>query len=317
VTDAEETTAGRRLLSGWGRTAPSAGELVTVAGADDVAAVLAAAAGTGRSVVARGLGRSYGDAAQCAGGIVLDLTGHDAVLDVDLDAGWVTVEAGVSLEALMRRFVPRGWFVPVTPGTRYVTVGGAIAADIHGKNHHRDGSFATHVTAITLATPTGVRRLTPESDPELFWATIGGMGLTGVVLDATLRLLAVETAQVVVDTERATDLDDLMARMTARDDDYRYSVAWIDCLAKGRRLGRAVLTRGDHASVSDLPPARRRALGGFVPRRETKAAPPCRNWISSPSCSKAPARAKSRRPWPLCGCSPCCSATTRWGRTRC
>ena len=248
------TTAERRLLSGWGRTAATAADVVRPDGADAVAGALAGA--NGRGALARGLGRAYGDAAQNAGGRVIDTTAMTRFLDIDLERGRARVEAGVSLDALLDAMLPHGWFLPVTPGTAYVTVGGAIASDVHGKNHHRDGSFCEHVESLVLLTPSGERReLTPADD--LFWATAGGMGLTGVVLDATVRMTAVETAWVREDVERAENVDDCMARMEQRDDDYRYSVAWIDCLARGRRLGRSVLIRGDHARLEDLPEAER------------------------------------------------------------
>ena len=256
----------RRTLTGWGRTAPSACDVAHVRSGEDVDLLLAAAAESGRSVLARGLARSYGDAAQCAGGIVIDTTGLDAVLDFDFDTGLVRVGAGTSLDALMRGFVPRGWFVPVTPGTRYVTVGGAIAADVHGKNHHRDGSFCLHVTRLSLATPSGRLEVSPERDPELFWATAGGMGMTGIVVEATIRMVPLDTAVMIVDTERARNLDDCMDRMAGHDAEYRYSVAWIDCLARGAKMGRSVLTRADHASLEDLPTARRSESLDFAPR---------------------------------------------------
>jgi decaprenylphospho-beta-D-ribofuranose 2-oxidase len=207
------------------------------------------------------MGRSYGDAAQNAGGTVVDMTALDGIRDIDLEHGTVTAEAGVSLDTLMRRLLPQGWFLPVTPGTRYVTVGGAIAADIHGKNHHRDGSFCDHVTSLVLCTPDGeLRRITPEDAPDVFLATAGGMGLTGIVLEATVRLIPVATTWMLIDTERTRDLDDVLDRMQRRDDDYQYSVAWIDCSARGARLGRSVLTRGHHARRDDLPTGHNGAL---------------------------------------------------------
>ncbi|MDP9416314.1 MAG: FAD-binding oxidoreductase, partial [Actinomycetota bacterium] len=220
-----------------------------------------------RGVIARGLGRSYGDAAQNAGGTVLDVTPLAGVRWFDVAEGLVECDAGISLHQLMRLVLPFGWFVPVTPGTRFVTVGGAFAGDIHGKNHHREGSFAQHVRSIELLTADGqVRHVDRAGDAEAFWVTAGGMGLTGVVLRATVELLRVETAFMSVDTERAEDLDDLLDRLARTDDQYRYSVAWIDLLARGARLGRAVLTRGDHALRDMLPVRRRETALDFAPR---------------------------------------------------
>jgi decaprenylphospho-beta-D-ribofuranose 2-oxidase len=164
--------------------------------------------------------------------------------------------------------VPAGWFLPVTPGTRHVTVGGAIAADVHGKNHHRDGSFGRYVESLELLDPKGdVRRLDEQAAPDDFAATVGGLGLTGVVVEACLRLLPIETSMMKVDVERAEDLDDALARLRAGDHRYRYSVAWIDLRARGSRLGRSVLMRGDHALLRDLE--QRRGLDDPLARSET------------------------------------------------
>ncbi|HEX8489075.1 MAG TPA: FAD-binding oxidoreductase, partial [Propionibacteriaceae bacterium] len=254
-------------LNGWGRATATTSHLTSV---DTVSAAVAAVrqARAGRGIVPRGLGRSYGDAAQNAGGTTLDLTTLNRILKVDAEGepATVTAQAGVSLDALMRAVLPFGLWVPVLPGTRQVTVGGAIAADVHGKNHHTEGSFGNHVRSLDLLLADGeLRTLTPDGDdPELFWATIGGMGLTGVILSATVALQRTETAYFTVDTDRCSDIDDLMSRMSEGDDSYTYSVAWFDAVTRGRHMGRAVLTRGDKATLSDLSPKLRRDPGKFV-----------------------------------------------------
>ncbi|MGH3997527.1 MAG: FAD-binding oxidoreductase, partial [Pseudonocardiaceae bacterium] len=174
-----------RALSGWGRTAPTSARVLVN---PTVEAIQQAVRAPGdRGVIARGLGRSYGDPAQNAGGLLNDRTGCDRIRSIDADSGLAVVDAGVSLDALMRAALPFGLWVPVLPGTRQVTVGGAIAADIHGKNHHTAGTFGNHVQAIDLVIADGsVTTLTP--DDELFWATVGGMGLTGVILRATVAM---------------------------------------------------------------------------------------------------------------------------------
>jgi decaprenylphospho-beta-D-ribofuranose 2-oxidase len=246
-----DSSPGRRtLLAGWGKAAPSSA-IVIEAGEESLAGVVKAL--PARGGIARGLGRSYGDPAQNSGGHVIRLTPpHDAVAVHDA-AGTVTASAGVSIDDLLRIIVPRGWFVPVTPGTRFVTIGGAIASDIHGKNHHLEGSFGNHVTCLRLMlADTTVVEIGPDRDPELFWATVGGMGLTGVILDATFRLLPIETSRLTVETRRVGHLDEVMDLMAESDRHVRYSVAWIDLLATGKHLGRGVLTNGEHARLDEL-----------------------------------------------------------------
>jgi decaprenylphospho-beta-D-ribofuranose 2-oxidase len=253
VAGQEKTT---RPISGWGRTAPTAARLALARRPDDLAAALKEAGP--RGVIARGLGRSYGDAAQNAGGDVIVTTGLNRILDVDLAQARARVQAGVSLDFLMRTLVPLGLWPMVSPGTRQVTVGGAIGSDIHGKNHHHDGTFTSHVESLVLETPAlGTVTVSPAQDPDLFWATAGGMGLTGLISEATIRLLPVETSVMRVDSERAPDLDTTLARLAAEDPRHRYSVAWLDCLARGPALGRGVLEFGDHAQLHDLPGGRR------------------------------------------------------------
>jgi len=236
-----------KLLAGWGRTAPTFADLVHARSSEQVVAAVQAA--NGRGIIARGLGRGYGDCAQNAGGFVLDGPARSGIVDVDLERSQVRALAGTSLDELMKWFVPLGMFVPVTPGTRSVTVGGAIAADIHGKNHHIKGSWGSHVLSLRLVDGCGVLRdLSPLQEPELFWATIGGMGLTGIVVDATIQMTPIGSSYVVVDTDRTNDLDGVMALMQEGDEYYDYSVAWIDLVATGAHMGRSILERGRFAT---------------------------------------------------------------------
>jgi decaprenylphospho-beta-D-ribofuranose 2-oxidase len=241
-------------LTGWGRVAPSSAELAEPADAANAAGLMRAAR-PARGMIARGLGRSYNDAAQCAGGLVISTARLNRIIELDPATGLANCQAGVSLEQLMVAGLPAGWFVPVSPGTRQVTIGGAIAADVHGKNHHVAGSFARHVRSFDLLLPSGeLRTVTQDGDPELFWATAGGMGLTGIITAATVRLKRVATARLRVDTVRTADIDETMAVLAEHDRAFPYTVAWSDSLARGASLGRSVVTSGDFASRDDLAP---------------------------------------------------------------
>ncbi len=253
---------GEELLTGWGRTCPSSARVIECSSVEQVQEVIRAAGP--RGVLARGLGRSYGDAAQSGGASVLNL---QAMNDISYNAveGTITAGAGASLDAIMRAVVPQGAFVPVTPGTRMVTVGGAIGADVHGKNHHVDGTFGSHVKSLTLVDGTGeVQELKPNTDgKEKFWATVGGMGLTGAVTQATFDVIPVTSSLISVDTERVNDLDEVMSRMVAGDDKYRYTVAWIDTVSPS---GRGVITSGDHAPIEQLSSKQRLEALAFEPK---------------------------------------------------
>ncbi len=210
-----------------------------------------------RGVIARGLGRSYGDPAQNAGGLVVDMTALNRIHSIDPDSALVDLDAGVSLDQLMREALPYGLWVPVLPGTRQVTIGGAIANDIHGKNHHSAGSFGNHVVSMDLITADGnVRTLTPEGpDAELFWATVAGIGLTGIIVRATIRMKKTETAYFAVDADRTANLDETLGLFTDGSDlGYDYSMSVPDLISSDGRLGRATFSRGSLATVDQLPP---------------------------------------------------------------
>ena len=252
-------------LTGWGRLAPSSAELAEPASTASAARLLQDAASS-RGVIPRGLGRSYNNAAQCGGGVVISTAQLNRIVELNAATGLASCEAGVSLEQLMVAGLPAGWFVPVSPGTRQVTIGGAIAADVHGKNHHVAGSFAMHVPSFDLLLPGGeLRTVTRQGDPSLFWATAGGMGLTGLIVRATVQLKRVATSRVRVDTVRTADIDETMAVLAEHDRAYGYTVAWSDSLARGASLGRSVITSGDFAELTDLPSAGRGDPFAFRP----------------------------------------------------
>lgn len=233
-----------RTITGWGRHGGIGADVYLPAEADELAT-----AELPGSMVPRGLGRSYGDAAQLRDGAAVLTTSCRAVDWVDRRRGLVRVDAGVSIGQLIDRFVPKGWFVPVTPGTRHVTVGGAIAADIHGKNHHVDGSFGDHVHSLRLRLASDeVVTVTPQTRPELFWASVGGMGLTGIIVDAVIALTALATSTVRVETQRLRTLDELLAEMRRSDEQHDFSVAWVDLLGGAR----SVLTQGSFATPGQL-----------------------------------------------------------------
>ncbi len=203
--------------------------------------------------IARGLGRSYGDASNNNDHEVILMERLNRLLSFNQATGVVKAEAGLSIKDLLDVFVPRGWFPPVTPGTKFVTLGGCFAADIHGKNHHLDGTFSNHVKEIELITADGFKRLcTPKENPELFWATAGGMGLTGIIGEMSLQLIPIKTAYMKVQYHAAKDLETILDLFDEKGDDKPYSVAWIDTLSGGSQMGRSILMMGEHALPEEI-----------------------------------------------------------------
>jgi len=253
-TDVPTTTT---RLTGWGRTAPSVAEVLRTPDPEVIAKAVARAADSGgRGVIARGLGRSYGDNAQNGGGLVIDMNPLNAIHSISADTKLAVLDAGVNLDQLMKSALPFGLWVPVLPGTRQVTIGGAIACDIHGKNHHSAGSFGNHVRSMDLLTADGeIRHLTPTGEEsELFWATVGGNGLTGIILRATIAMTPTETAYFINDGDNTLTLDETIAfHSDGSEANYTYSSAWFDAISPPPKLGRAAITRGRLARRDELP----------------------------------------------------------------
>jgi len=211
--------------------------------------------------IARGNGRCYGDAS--LGPNVMSTLSLNHVLAFNETTGIFCCESGMLLSDILEVIVPRGWYLPVTPGTKFITVGGAVASDVHGKNHHKEGSFADYVLKIRLAKPDGnIVECSPDLNPNLFWFTTGGMGLTGIILDVTFRLKKIESQFIKQRQIKAGSLDEIIALF----DEYKtytYSVAWIDCLKKGNGFGRSILMVGEHATRSEAE-GRRIKKTGFL-----------------------------------------------------
>jgi len=263
----------RMELSGWGRYPR---RLATVIRPLDISE--AALAPPGR-LIARGQGRSYGDAAMLEDGTVMLTERLDRVCAFDEQSGVLTTEAGATLAEVINEYLPRGWFPAVVPGTKFVSVGGCVAADIHGKNHHRDGAFGAHVKEIEMVlADRSRRRVSPKQDAALFWATVGGMGLTGIIAEVAFRLIPVTSSYVVVQHHRAKDLDASFEMLLDKTWDDHYTVAWIDCLARGKNVGRGILMRGHHADADELP-ADLRSRPFSTPRRQYNLGFDFPSWI--------------------------------------
>jgi decaprenylphospho-beta-D-ribofuranose 2-oxidase len=234
-------------LSGWGRYPVQTCELERPERYADLRSDAAL-------LIARGQGRSYGDAALNEHGRVMLTERVNRLLDFDVENGILRAEAGVTLAEILDVIVPKGWFLPVTPGTKFVSLGGCVAADVHGKNHHHEGSFGDHVLAIELILADSSHvACSPAKEPELFWATVGGMGLTGIIGEVTLKLIPIFSAYMMVRHHAAGDLEQLFLHLQNPAVDDRYTVAWIDSLATGKNLGRGIAMCGHHAAVQELP----------------------------------------------------------------
>ena len=233
------------IIAGWGRYPSMEASIVSPASEEALREVLRRARAQGDRLIARGCGRGYGDCALAP--VSLDMRAFDTLSAFDNNTGYLRCLAGVTLDDLLRVFLPRGWGIPVSPGTRFVTLGGAVASDVHGKNHHKEGSFASHVRDLRVMLANGtIVSCSRGKNAELFHAVCGGMGLLGVVVELTLRLKRVPSAFMRQTSHRARNLFEL-TDMLEQGAETTYSVAWIDCLARGSSLGRGVLFLAEHA----------------------------------------------------------------------
>lgn len=241
-------------ITSWGRYPKIDGRIIAPMTPSDIKSVLT----QGFRGIARGMGRSYGDSSLALQ--MISILRLNCILEFDETNGFIRCAAGITLADLLEVFVPRGWFLPVTPGTKFVTVGGAIASDVHGKNHHIEGSFCDHLDNITLLLANGITiKCSRIENPTLFYATCGGMGLTGIILDASFSLKPISSAYInetIIKARNITETIELFIEQAGR----TYSVAWIDCLSSGAKLGRSLLMMGEHAKDGRLNLPHKRPL---------------------------------------------------------
>ena len=240
--------ASKVKISGWGNFPIASSYIKHISSEKDAEKVVQS------ELIPRGLGRSYADQAVNENGNVALCTKINRILSFDKETGILECEAGVSLEDIISAFAPRGWFPYICPGTKFITIGGAIANDIHGKAHHVDGSFVNCVITFTIQLANG-KKLTASrtENSDLFWANFGGLGLLGIILTVTMKLRKIETTYFKQKSIKINNLDELLAALETYDKTYNYSVAWIDALAKGNKAGSGVLTVGNSAGYDDLP----------------------------------------------------------------
>jgi FAD/FMN-containing dehydrogenase len=244
-------------VSSWGNYPVIEGNVQTFGGKDSLPVQ--------ESWIPRGMGRSYGDSALAP--LMISSRKMNRLLEFDDQSGILRCEAGVTFEDLLNVFVPRGWFPPVTPGTKFVSMGGALASDVHGKNHHKEGAFSRHVLSFDLMIPSGeVLHCSRTENPDIFMATAGGMGLTGMILNLSLKMKPIETSLIDMESVKAENLEAVL-ELFSDFEDATYSVAWLDCLAKGNRMGRSLVMKGEHATRDQIKGTRYEKDPLFIPKK--------------------------------------------------
>lgn len=236
----------RKRIANWGNYPVVESDERSFSFLDDVKKIV----GNSSSFIPRGNGRCYGDASLA--NETISTIGFDKILSFDISKGTFECESGLTLDKILEVIVPEGWFLPVTPGTKFITVGGAVGSDVHGKNHHVDGSFSNHILEMDILLGDGrIMTCSPDVHPDLFQATCGGMGLTGLITRVKFGLKKIETSYIKQKQIKASNLDELL-ELFDKYKRYTYSVAWVDCLMKGSHFGRSILMLGEHAVLADL-----------------------------------------------------------------